>query len=153
MLSTKTTETLVHAFITSKLDHCNSLLHNVPKYVIKKLESVQNTAARLITSPHKYDHITPILFYLHWLPVCERIKFKTILLTHKALQQQYLIYVQDMIRRYLTSRTVRSSYAFRLCPVNFNLKSYGSRAFAVLAPELWNKLTVDIRSCDNLNLF
>ena len=34
LLSNKTIETLVHAFVTSKLDHCNSLLHNVPKYVI-----------------------------------------------------------------------------------------------------------------------
>ena len=43
--------------------------------------------------------------------------------------------------------------SLRLTPVNFNLKSYGSRAFAVSAPKLWNKLLVDIRSCDNLNLF
>ena len=45
LLSTKTTETLVHAFITSKLDHCNSLLYNVPKYVILKKASV-NTECR-----------------------------------------------------------------------------------------------------------
>ena len=146
-------KTTVHVFITSKLDHCNSLLYNVPKYVIKKLQSVQNTAARLIAGARKYDHITPILFELHWLPVSERIKFKIILLTHKALHQKSPIYIQDLVRRYSTSRTLRSSYAFLLCPVNYNLKSYGSRAFAVSAPELWNKLPVDIRSCDNLNLF
>ena len=153
LLSTTTTETLVHAFITSKLDHCNSLL-NVPKYVIKKLQSVQNAAARLITGSRKYDHITPILFELHWLPVSERIKFKIILLTHKALHQQSPIYIQDLIRRYTTSRTLRSSSdAFRLCHVYHNLKSYGSRAFAVSAPELWDKLPIDIRNCDNLNVF
>ena len=154
LLSTTTTETLVHAFITSKLDHCNSLLYNVPKYVIKKLQSVQNAAARLITGSRKYDHITPILFELHWLPVSERIKFKIILLTHKALHQQSPIYIQDLIRRYTTSRTLRSSSdTFRLCHVSHNLKSYGSRAFAVSAPELWNKLPIDIRNCDNLNVF
>ena len=153
MLPTKTSDTLVHAFITFKLDHCNSLLYNVPKYVIKKLQSVQNAAARLITGSRKYDHITPILFDLHWLPVSERIKFKILLLTHKALHQQSPIYIQDLIRRYSTSRTLRSSYAFRLCHVNYNLKSYGSRAFAVSAPELWNKVPVEIHSCDNLNLF
>ena len=44
--------------------------------------------------------------------------------------------------------------SLRKTPVNFfNLKSYGSRAFAVSAPELRNKLPDDIRSCDNLNLF
>ena len=60
-LSTQTTEILIHAFVTSKLDHCNSLLYNVPKNVIKKLQSVQNAAARLITRSRKCNHITPIL--------------------------------------------------------------------------------------------
>ena len=101
LLSTETIETLVHAFVTSKLDHCNSLLYGVPKYVIKKLQSLQNTAARLITSSTSiFVHITPILFELHWLPNSERIKFKTILLTHKALHQQFPIYIQDLICRY-----------------------------------------------------
>ena len=52
-LSTQTTEILIHAFLTSKLDHCNSLLYNVPKNVIKKLQLVQNAAARLITRSRK----------------------------------------------------------------------------------------------------
>ena len=54
-LSTQTTEILIHAFVTSKLNHCNSLLYNVPKNVIKKLQSVQNAAARLITRSRKCD--------------------------------------------------------------------------------------------------
>ena len=60
-LSTQTTEILIHALVTFKLDHCNSLLYNVPKNVIKKLQSVQNAAARLITRSRKCNHITPIL--------------------------------------------------------------------------------------------
>ena len=75
-LSLKTTEILVHAFVSFKLDHCNSLLCNVPKYVKKKLQSVQNAPAHLITCSRKYDHITPILSDLHSPPVFERIKFK-----------------------------------------------------------------------------
>ena len=126
LLSNKTTETPVHAFVTSELNHCNSLLNNVPKYVIKKLQSVQNAAARLITSSRKYDHITPILFDLQWIPVSERIKCKIILLTLKSVHQLSLIYIQYLIRRFSTSRTLRSSSALRLTAVNFNLKSYGS---------------------------
>ena len=87
-LSTQTSEILNYALVTSKLDHCNSLPYNVPKNVIKKLQSVQNAAARLITRSRKCDHITPILLDLHWLPVSERIKFKILLLTFKALHQQ-----------------------------------------------------------------
>ena len=81
ILSTQTTEILFHAFVTSKLDHCNSLLYNIPKNVIKKkLQSVQNAAAKLIARSRKCDHITPILVNLHWLPVSEGIKFNILLL-------------------------------------------------------------------------
>ena len=96
-LSTQTTEILIHAFVTSKLNHCNSLLYNVPKNVIKKLQSLQNAVARLITRSRKCDHITPILFDPHWLPVSERIKFKIPPLTFKALHQQSPTYIQDLI--------------------------------------------------------
>ena len=152
-LSTKTTEILVNAFVSSKLDHCNSLLYNVPKCTLKKLQSVQNAAARLITCSRKYDHITPILKELHWLPISERIKFKIMLLTFKALHQQSPVYIQDLVAYYQPSRILRSSHLLLLNPTNFHLKTYGSRAFAVSAPELWNSLPVSIRSCDNLSSF
>ena len=89
-LSMQTTEILIHTFVSSKFDHCNSLLpvYNVPKNVIKKLQS-ENAAARLITCPRKCYNITPILFDLHWLPVSEKIKFKILLLTIKVLRQQF----------------------------------------------------------------
>ena len=61
-LSTQTIEILIHTFVTSKLDHCNSLIY-VPKNVIKKLQSAQNAAARLITHSRKSDHIIPTLFH------------------------------------------------------------------------------------------
>ena len=133
--------------LTSKLDHCNSLLCNVPKNVIKKLQSVQNAAARLITRFRKCDHITPVLFDLHWLPVCERIKFKILLLTFKALHQQSPTHYTYLLDRF--------GYLLRLSlsPVSGNFKTYGSRAFSVSADELWNKLPDDIRSCKNLSLF
>ena len=47
-LSSNSTEILVHAFVSSKLDHCNALLYGLPNYQIKKLQHVQNAAARLI---------------------------------------------------------------------------------------------------------
>ena len=133
-LSTQTTEILIHAFVTSKLNHRNSLLYNVPKNVIKKLQSVQNAAAILITRSSKCHHITPILLDLHWLPVSERIKFKILLLTFKALRQQSPTYIQDLITPYLPSRSLRSSSTLSLNPVSFNLKTYGSRAISASAP-------------------
>ena len=58
-LSSTTTEILsVHAFVSSKLDHCNSLLYGLPNYLVKKLQHVQNAAARLISLSRKHEHIT-----------------------------------------------------------------------------------------------
>ena len=78
-LSQKDTEILVHAFISSKLDSCNSLLHGLPQSLIDRLQAVQNGAARLVTCSRKHDHITPILKQLHWLRTYSCIKYKILL--------------------------------------------------------------------------
>jgi len=65
---------LVQALVTSKLDYCNSLLHGLPMHVIKQLQHVQNTAARVVTLSPKFCHITPVLANLHWLLIDLRIK-------------------------------------------------------------------------------
>ena len=75
LISFKHCETLIHAFITSKLDHCNSVLSGILQHLLKKLQHVQNSAARILTYSKKQDHITPILRDLHWLLVAERIKY------------------------------------------------------------------------------
>ena len=68
-LNMETTKSLVHAFITSKVDYCNSLLYGVPKYLLLRLQRVLNCAARIVFKSDKYDHITPLPKELHWLPV------------------------------------------------------------------------------------
>ena len=149
-ISFKTTETLVHAFITSKLDNCNSLLFGLPKNLLDKLQSVQNAAARLITLSHKHDHITPILLNLHWLPVAQRVKFKILLLTFKAINDVAPIYLKELLSKYQPSRTLRSKSKSLLSPKPYNLKSYGHRSFSVAAPELWNSLPLHIKNATNL---
>ena len=64
---------VVHAFVISKLDYCNSLLYGLLNFLTAKLKSVQNSAARLVCMTRKFDHITPSLIDLHWLPIRHRI--------------------------------------------------------------------------------
>src|SRR6218665_2394332 len=66
----------VAAFVTSRVDRCNSLLAGAPPCLLDGLQSVLKAAARFICNRRKYDHITPILRdVLHWLPVPFRIEY------------------------------------------------------------------------------
>ena len=53
--------TLVHAFVSSRLDYCNSVLYSVSGRLLRKLQTVQNAAARVVTRSGKFDHITTVL--------------------------------------------------------------------------------------------
>lgn len=146
-------ERLVHAFITSKLDSCNSILYGLPSCELDKLQRVQNAAARLVTMASKSDHITPILFKLHWLPVKERITFKLLLITFKALRGQAPSYISELLNIYQPSRSLRSSSLKYLSVPKCNTVSYGHRAFSVASAKLWNSLPYDLRSIENTSTF
>ena len=55
---------------------------------LNKLQRIQNSLARVITNTSKYQHITPSLKKLHWLPIKQRIDYKICLLTYKTLTNQ-----------------------------------------------------------------
>ena len=108
-LSEETSEILVHAFISSKLDSCNSLLHALPIQLLNRLKSIQSTAARIVTLSKRFDHITPIMFKLHWLRLNYRIHFKILLLVYKCLNGLAPIYLSELLCYSNSPRLLRSS--------------------------------------------
>ena len=84
-LSVNATKTLVQAFISCRLDYCNSLLFGISDGLLRCLQSVQNAAARLVTGARRCDYITPVLRQLNWLPVRQRAVFKIAGLVHQSL--------------------------------------------------------------------
>ncbi len=152
-LSQQDVETVTHAFVTSQLDYCNSLLYGLSVNNIKRLQYVQNSAARLITHTRKNDHITPIFYHLHWLPVSLRINYKILILTYKALHNLGPTYLSDLLLPYVPVRSLRSSSEGLLVTPMFRLVTVGARAFSVVAPRLWNALPQNICQASSLLAF
>ena len=79
-----TTEQLLHALITSRLDAANALLYGVAQARLSRLQRVQNCAARLVTWNRRAEHVTLVLEQLHWLPVKQRVIFKILLQVYRS---------------------------------------------------------------------
>ena len=91
------------ATVGSRLDYCNSLLAGTSISNLSRLQLVQNTLARVVAQKSRFDHITPVLSKLHWLPVRHRINFKIAAITHTVLRSQQPSYL------------LHSFHAMRLC--------------------------------------
>jgi hypothetical protein len=154
-LDKKSTATLVHAMVTSKLDNSNSLLYGCPDTLLDRLQMVQNNAARLIHRKRQgQGHITPLLLDLHWLPIEERIEYKICHIVHKCLNHQSApLYLQNLVTPYQPRRPLRSAESHRLDPPAVKQKRAGERSFTYAAAKLWNQLPLQLKTCDKTDSF
>jgi len=130
---------LANSLVSSKLDFCNSLYADLPISTIRPLQLVQNSLARAVYSSRKFDHVSPLLRSLHWLPISQRISYKIALLTFKTLHFNSPTYLSDLLIPKKSSRSLRSDDK-NLLHVPFLRKSASCRSFAFFAPKLWNSL-------------
>ena len=142
-LTLEAAKTLVHAFVSSRLDYCNSLLYGIGDGLLTKLQTVLNAAARVATGTRKFNHITPVLRQRHWLPVRQRITFKLACL--RGLASSYLIYVCTPVSSVVGRWQLRSANNGALV-VPRTRTTIGQKDFAVAGPTTWNSLPVDLRT-------
>ena len=145
--------TVIHAFITTRLDYCNHLYFGLPKYKVKKLQQIQNIAACYVTGARKYDHITPILVQLHWLPVSYRIVFKHFFFVYKSLNGLCPQYLTNLLEHRKSARSLRSNVQDLLIQPTCKTKTYGDRAFSVCAPKIWDTIPLEKRQSSTVLLF
>ena len=130
-----TTERLVHAFVMCYIDYCNGLMYGLPDNQLKKLQVIQNAAARLVTRTKKFESISPILRALHWLPIWSRIAFKILLLTYQCFHEMAPSYLSELLVRYEPGRSLRSSQRdlYVVPPISTNF--YGKRIVSSMPPQ------------------
>jgi hypothetical protein len=150
-----TFQSLVVALVLSRLDYGNSVLTGLPAHLVRRLQSVQNAAARLICNLRRSDHITDALVSLHWLRIPERVVFKIAVLTFKVIHGIAPEYLGPVVRvADLTSRqALRSASTNCLVVPPFKLSTIGNRAFPVAGPQVWNSLPENITSAPSLSIF
>ena len=158
MLTDEVAGQLIHvdAFITSRIDYCNSILYGMPDTILSDLQRIQNTAARILTKcgDLNYPSIN-LLKKLHWLTVRQRITYKVLILTFKAYHKTASQYICDLIiaRKYNMAVRSNNSFALHVVVPMIKLKHCGEQSFSYAAPVEWNKLDGEIRSLTNLETF
>ena len=141
----------VHTSDFVKLDHCNGRRSGLPQKQIKRLQAVQNAAAKTVMkgkeqqrqqqqhTKHQQqnpDHNTPILGQLHWLPVEERTSHKIISATYRSVHNNTRLYLSDLLHRHTPSRLLRSAFRSLLDvprPKDSKTRRYDRRAFRCVA--------------------
>jgi len=126
---TATFQSLVVALVLSRLDYGNSVLVGLPIHLVRRLQSVQNAAARLICRLRRFDHVIDALVSLHWLRVPERVIYKIAMLTFKVLHEITPEYLGSVVRvANLPGRqSLRSAGTNRLVVPPFKLSTIGGR--------------------------
>jgi len=149
-------QSMVSSLVLSQLDYGNSTLAGVSSYLLSRLQSVMNAAARLIFSSSRFQHITPLLRQLHWLKAPERIEFKQSVLVYKCLHGSAPVYLTDELCQVVdveARQRLRSSSSSSLIVSRTRLLTVDDRAFPVAAACVWNSLPNLVTAAPSVAVF
>ena len=140
------------ALVTSNLDYCNSLLHQIPAKDLQKLQRVQNCLARVVTKAPRFSRSIPLLNSLHWLPIKFRIQFKIYTFVFRCLDDGQPSYLSSLLFSADSVKHLRSNNTNMLEVPRIRTK-FGARAFSVSGLTLWNLLPAHLRVAKNISSF
>ena len=148
----ETLELLITSLVLNKMLYCSSVWSNTTLQNINKLQSIQNFASKILTNFRKFDHVTPLLRELNWLPVKEQLIYRDFVLIFK--------YQNDLAPQYLTSKfTKRSNIHTRNTRMRNSLQiplyrtAIGQRTFSYRGANTWNNLHNELRQSASLASF
>jgi len=138
---------LITALVHSRLDYCNVVFTGLPACDIQRLQSVLNTAARLVAGSSRRDHVTSLLRDCHWLPVKQRVEYKLCMMVHRCLYGDAPSYLADLITpsaAAIVKPGLRSAASSSVA-VPRTTSLLGDWSFAAAGPRAWNKLPPPLR--------
>ena len=129
-LSRESMEILVCGLVMSHLDYSNGVLGLLPNASLKPYNEVQSMAVKTILERNKYVSVREAMMKLHWLPIRERINYKTIMWVFKCLHNPAPQYLCTLFRIKVNTRNLRSSSKAKLLEIpHADRTTYGDRSF------------------------
>ena len=144
--------TIINTLVFSKLFYCSSVWSNSSGKNICKLQLVQNFAARIITGTRKFDHITPALKDLRWLPIKQHLYLRDAVLAFKCMTGCAPRYLSDQFttRNKITKRATRNC---QLLNIPLFKSASGQRTFHYRTVNIWNNLTSNLKTLKTISSF
>ena len=152
LLPLSTATALANSLVSSKLDYCNSLYSGISQTNLNKLQRIQNSLAHVIKNTSKYQHITPTLKKLHWLPIKQRIDYKICLLTYKHLEINNL-HTSTIVFHFRHILFLHDRLIHLFFPFHMSDHHLAKGLSPVIGPRLWNSLPPDTRNSSSLPIF
>ena len=152
ILDKRTLTHIINALIFSRMYYCSSVWSNTAKKNITKLQGVQNFAARIVTGTRKYDHVTPVLQRLGWLPVQDMLNFRDAVMTFKCIKGLAPPYLSEKFELRSELHNVNTRYKNDL-NIPLYTSASGQRTFYFRAVTLWNNLPNNIKDINVLGSF
>ena len=143
--------TMINALVFSKLYYCLNVWANTTEKNIRKLQAVQNFACQIVRGARKYDHVTPHLKSLSWLPVKDQLYYRQAIMAFKCLSGHAPKYLtsQFIIREQVTKHTTRSGQKLNI-PL---FKSLRTKNIFYRTVGLWNNLDPLLKSSRSVQVF
>lgn len=143
---------VIETLVINKLLYCSTVWSNTSTKNIKKLQTVQNFACRIITKTRKFDHVTPALRELNWLPVEQLLLYRDTVMAYKCFN--------DLAPSYLINKFTKRSDIYNCSTRNHHLldiplfrTSTGQRTFYYRAVKIWNDLDNNLKQITTLSKF
>ena len=159
-LNKKQKTQLVNSLIHSKIDYCNALLIGLKDTDVKRLQKLQNSATRFVHGTRSRRGVTDLRKKSHFLPVRHRIEYKICLLVYKSMNNGMPGYITEMLKKRKPKPALGVDLRVdcdttRLEEVHsqFKYEITKTKAFSIVAPRIWNRLPIYVRTAETLPMF